>query len=512
MWRPDVKIHAEVMTQLTATSSAPVVPERVRRWPAILTLALAAPLTAELALGTIGITTSWTLALFGFIYSGGALLLRDLSRRRGLGVWALIGLGVAYGLVEEGLALGSLTSTTLYPVSDWAPRLLGFNTAYTVMVLAYHAVFSIVVPIALVDLLFPRLSQRRYLRTGGLIAWSVVFVLGVGLVKLSTLISDPTHHDAPARLIAELVVIVAVVAWAVTRRPARPCDRPVPSPKRMVVYGATYTLVFFGLLFPLPGAQHSAYLPAGWSWIAPVVAILLAAALVLATRGWTTSSCWRPAHSAGLIAGALPAHTLIGLLGMDHGTVDQIGLVAILVAEIVFGCWLFRRSSRTDLTSENGYATESSPATQIEVVEERTITPSRRSSVGRRPLTVVLALVAALAVRLGAQTLGHQPQVITMAGAPATTVSVGSVALVACAAGILAWVLRVVLDRWLRRSRRTWTIVAVSVLLLSLLGTLAGATPGDSLVLVTLHLIVGCVLILGIGGSSSPASVVQETE
>ncbi len=104
-------------------------PASVRRWPAILTLALAAPLISELALGTIPISTAWTLAFFGFVYSAGALLVRELVRRRGLGAGALVALGLAYGVMEEGLALGSLTSTTLYPVSDWAPRLLGFNTA-----------------------------------------------------------------------------------------------------------------------------------------------------------------------------------------------------------------------------------------------------------------------------------------------------------------------------------------------------------------------------------------------
>ena len=47
----------------------------------------------------------------------------------------MLALGLAYGLLEEGLALGSLTSTTFYPVADRAPRLLGFNTAFSLWVL-----------------------------------------------------------------------------------------------------------------------------------------------------------------------------------------------------------------------------------------------------------------------------------------------------------------------------------------------------------------------------------------
>lgn len=147
---------AYVMSTTVKPSARTSAERHVRRWPAVLTLAVAAPLIAEVGVGSVPVSKAWMLLFFGYIYSAGALLVREAVRRRHRGVGATLALGLAFGLVEEGLALGSMTSTTLYPVADWAPRLLGFNTAYSVWVLPYHVVFSILVPIAIVDLIFPR--------------------------------------------------------------------------------------------------------------------------------------------------------------------------------------------------------------------------------------------------------------------------------------------------------------------------------------------------------------------
>ena len=144
------------MSTTVKPSGATGVRSTVRPWPAVLALAVAAPLIAEISLGSLPVSKVWMLLFFGYIYSAAALLIREAVRRRHLGVSSTLALELAFGLVEEGLALGSMTSTTLYPVADWAPRLLGFNTAYSLWVLPYHAVFSIVVPVAIVDLIFPK--------------------------------------------------------------------------------------------------------------------------------------------------------------------------------------------------------------------------------------------------------------------------------------------------------------------------------------------------------------------
>jgi hypothetical protein len=126
MWSDAAGSDAQTMPTIVKPSPIGGVESATRRWPAALTLAIGAPLIAEVGVGSIPVSMAWTLPFFGYIYSAGALLIREVVRRKHLGIASMIAFGLAFGLVEEGLALGSLTSTTLYPVADWAPRLLGF--------------------------------------------------------------------------------------------------------------------------------------------------------------------------------------------------------------------------------------------------------------------------------------------------------------------------------------------------------------------------------------------------
>src|SRR3954451_648123 len=164
----------------------PRVPDpRPRNRRAALVLAVLAPVVAEATLGTVPLRMFWALLVFAPIYAGGALVLREAWRRTGGGYLHLLLLGVAYGLVEEGLALQSLTSPHLYGAAGWAPRLLGVNSDYTELNLPYHVVFSVVIPIALVESLFPALGAAPYLRRGGLVITTIVAVLGVALLRVS---------------------------------------------------------------------------------------------------------------------------------------------------------------------------------------------------------------------------------------------------------------------------------------------------------------------------------------
>ena len=67
-----------------------------------------APLVAEFLLGNLPITLLAALVLLAPMYGGGALLIREVARRAGRGVPTMLLLGVAYGLLEEGVATQSL--------------------------------------------------------------------------------------------------------------------------------------------------------------------------------------------------------------------------------------------------------------------------------------------------------------------------------------------------------------------------------------------------------------------
>ncbi|MEH1164160.1 DUF6069 family protein [Micromonospora sp. CPCC 205539] len=78
-------------------------------------------------------------------------------------------------------------------------------------------------------------------------------------------------------------------------------------------------------------------------------------------------------------------------------------------------------------------------------------------------------------------------------------ITVTAVVVAAAVAALAGWGLLAVLERWTERARVWWTSIAVTVLLLSLLGgPPSGVGGGAKAALALLHLSVGVVLILGL--------------
>jgi hypothetical protein len=339
---------------------------------AALLLVVLAPLVAELTWGSTRASQIGGLLLFWPGYGAGALLIRELARRSGRGQPTILLLGVAYGLIEEGLTLQSLTSRTIYPdMTGLAPQVGGVNLAYTLMVLVYHAVFSIGIPVALAEITHPRARHTPWLRTPGLAVTAVIALLGFGLFRLVPLTADP-HYLQPwpdDLVIGALVVVLGVVALrvlppvrsrdaqpaavppltardaqtAATQAPltAQPAAIPAPLTVGLLAFGAT--VAFLGLLMPLPGAHHAGYAPSGpAAWYAIAVAAVIAAGTAVLAARWTRSPAWRDQHTVAALTAALLGHTLIGFLTLAHTPLDRIALAAFGVAEVLLMLRLVR--------------------------------------------------------------------------------------------------------------------------------------------------------------------------
>jgi Family of unknown function (DUF6069) len=116
-----------------------------------------------------------------------------------------------------------------------------------------------------------------------------------------------------------------------------------------------------------------------------------------------------------------------------------------------------------------------------------------------KPLLAVIGAPAAaltawaLAVPLAGTTLSLR------AGDGARTVGPVSVVVASLLAGLAAWVLLAILKRSVAHPGRTWAIIALAVLALSLTGPLGSAVGAAAvLVLMLMHLVVAAVLALGL--------------
>ncbi|GAA3135698.1 DUF6069 family protein [Nonomuraea salmonea] len=116
----------------------------------------------------------------------------------------------------------------------------------------------------------------------------------------------------------------------------------------------------------------------------------------------------------------------------------------------------------------------------------------------RRPLIVGGAAVAALVVWAVAVPVAGVALTVHMGGGPQEVGPV-SVVVASLVIGLAGWALLAVLERVASRPGRVWTVVALAVLVLSLLGPLGGAVGGGAMsVLIVMHLVVGGVLVGGL--------------
>lgn len=84
-------------------------------------------------------------------------------------------------------------------------------------------------------------------------------------------------------------------------------------------------------------------------------------------------------------------------------------------------------------------------------------------------------------------------------GTDAQAISVVAAAVVALAAGFAGWGVRVLIGRLVRGGGEVvWFALCGVVLLASMVGALAGTTPGAVAILVSMHVAVGVVIALGL--------------
>ena len=320
-------------------------------WPA-LTLFFLAPMFAELLSGSappVEFFNPFGLLVLLALYGSGAVLIRELSVRWGKGWLTIFVLGAAYGIVEEGLMIKSFFDPNwmdlglLGSYGRWA----GINWVWSLQLTIFHAVFSIAVPILLVELLFPSRRNKPWIRRRGMIGLWFLLLTDVlfGFFALTT-------YRPP--LMPYLLAIVAVIVlffiarrlpvhWA-TLRPGR-----VPRPLWFALLGFCATLVFFVVqwLPPEKGVPVSLTL---------LVTVALVVIVIWAAHRMSCGGAWTDKHLLALAGGALGFFVLLApMQELDNlnRPDDTTGMTLVGLAALLFLVWLWRRVSQQDRSRIN---------------------------------------------------------------------------------------------------------------------------------------------------------------
>jgi hypothetical protein len=301
--------------------------------PPALVLFFLAPAIGELLSGSAPPSEFFNpfgLFLLASLYGSGALIVRELKVRWNKGYVSLFVLGAAYGIIEEGLMVKSFFDPEWMDLGILGSygRWEGVNWVWAEWLTIYHAIFSIAIPITLVELAYAGRRNRRWIgnRTFVVLVVLLASVTALGYSGLTDYKPPPMQYMLSAITAAAIIFL----AWKVPPRTGRKGNlRPLKS-SRLALAGFLCASSFF--LFFMVGPH-----------IVPGAAalMLLGTGLVFAVAGFLKRYEWNARtlyHKFSLSAGALTfLIVLTPLQEFDKSRSDNpqgmliVGIVALIL-------------------------------------------------------------------------------------------------------------------------------------------------------------------------------------
>jgi hypothetical protein len=260
------------------------------------------------------------------LYLAGVLLIREARVRWHLGWASVLTLGVAYGIAEEGLALDTLFDLHAAPVSAASAfHFVGVNWGWTSQILVFHALYSVALPILLLELALPELRGRRLLTSRGLRWTLAAYLATIGVA--GTILARYLYWMGFPVLVGSLLAIAGLILLA--RALPEDAIRPHPgSIKESPTWFFLLGLATFPALILVPAVLAYTGIP-GFLFviIAPGLATALLAVLV---RNLGT---WRSAP--GAVAFAAGAVLPVMGFGFVYALRYPLGLPLVAVVDAV---------------------------------------------------------------------------------------------------------------------------------------------------------------------------------
>jgi hypothetical protein len=317
----------------------------MKRLLPVIVLYLLSPLVAEFLSGSMSMANLSALLHMVPFYGSGAVLVREVARRSGRGWLALPFLGLAFGIMEEGIVDQSLFNPHFlgaHLLSFGYLPALGIGAPWTVFVLGIHILWSMAVPIALTELLFASHRTEPWL---GPIGLGIVALIYVAIAALATVFMAKYMHfwAAPVQLEASAAAALAAVglAFVVPRSWMKPGVGTLPAWLAALiafVTGSAFIMVY--------GAGANVW---HWPWqvvtggtLALLVIMQVFGLVALRSQGWTDG------HRYAATAGGLLVYCWSGF-GTDaalHGIADRPAhalLVGVMMMLLLLTGWLTAR-------------------------------------------------------------------------------------------------------------------------------------------------------------------------
>jgi len=307
--------------------------------PAV-TLALLAPLLAEVLPGATRFSAIFVFPIEVCVWGIGAVLIREIVRRKGLGWPSLLLLALVLALAEECL----IQQTSLAPLviqlkGQVYARAYGVNYVYLLWALIYEAVYVVLLPVLLAELLFPERRSEGWMSQGGIAVSLVLLAIGSLLAWFTwTQIARTQVFHLPAYNPSLVAVLIALAAMALlilaalgpARRLSDGAPMRPPSPWLLGLGGAIWAILVFGLCLLAfgiaPDFPPAAAIGGGVALSALVIALL---------PRFAAHPGWRALHGYGLVLGTMTGAMAVSFVGF-LGAFDADFLFKLVVDAIAF--------------------------------------------------------------------------------------------------------------------------------------------------------------------------------
>jgi hypothetical protein len=321
------------------------------RTPAI-TLILLAPLVGEVLNGATRLSFIFVFVLQIMIWGCGTLLIRELVHRWNGGWPSITLLGLALSVIVEVLLLQTSVAPLPWlqlasiPVYD---RIWGVNWLWFAFMLGYEAVWIVLVPILITELIFPEQRHEDWVSRRGLTIATIAFVVGSPALwavwtqnAVPFAFHQPKYWPPQSTLLLGVfaTVLLGVAAYVVRHSSSRtPSTSSAPAPWIVSAVAAALALPWWILIVlvfvPQPSLPLSLVLLAALIW---------AAATYLLIRRWSMSSTWNDRHRWALAFGALMICMLLGYLGSSLWPVIDLAAKILFNAIAVAGMIVLARN------------------------------------------------------------------------------------------------------------------------------------------------------------------------
>ncbi|WP_051272150.1 hypothetical protein [Shimazuella kribbensis] len=283
-----------------------------------------APLVGEYLLGNISIKHIVGLIVLAPMYGGGALLVREFARRSKRGWPTIMLLALAYGVAEPALFDHSLFNMSFdghnIQNETYIP-VLGIDISNTIAFCVGHAVWSISIPIAIMESFVPNRRTTPWLGNLGLLFVGILFLLGSFLIFKDHWETEQFLPSAMQFIISIVIIISLIgISFAIRPSPRSHNDHHAPNTWLVGVVAFIVSSLFFVL---------------GENWMSVVIKIMLIGMMIILVKKWSNCSDWNGLHRLSLAGGALLTYAWGGFLCAtlvgNTGIVDRIG-------NIIFAC------------------------------------------------------------------------------------------------------------------------------------------------------------------------------